>query len=419
MGSRCPRCHTANPPHAKYCSKCHELLHASASILSTGRLTPNFVLHERYRIMDLLGSGGMGAVYKAADLQSNDRIVAIKEMSKARLTPEEAEIRFKNEALILEKLRHPYLPHIYDYFLYRKHWYLSMDFIEGESLRRYLYETMNGYIPIEEVLDIGIQLCNVLDYLHTRRPPIIFRDLKPSNIMRTPNGHIYLIDFGIARHFKVGQANDTTPLGTAGYSAPELSWQQSNQLSDIFSLGATLHELLTGINPGQKPLNFIDLHAYNNSIPSTLDKLIMSMLNREPHKRPKSMAIVELELQKFSHKKSSNTSGFRFNISHRFQTSTRLYIEEGVNHGDFYDLKSESMSIGRKSECDIYLEDTYVSRSHATIVYLGNGNYALRDEDSANGTFLNGKRLKSYQLYVLKNGDRIQICETKFVFMKR
>ncbi len=179
-----------------------------------------------------------------------------------------------------------------------------MDFIEGESLRRYLYETMNGYIPIEEVLDIGIQLCNVLDYLHTRRPPIIFRDLKPSNIMRTPNGHIYLIDFGIARHFKVGQANDTTPLGTAGYSAPELSWQQSNQLSDIFSLGATLHELLTGINPGQKPLNFIDLHAYNNSIPSTLDKLIMSMLNREPHKRPKSMAIVELELQKSFHIRS-------------------------------------------------------------------------------------------------------------------
>ena len=131
------------------------------------------------------------------------------------------------------------------------------------------------------------------------------------------------------------------------------------------------------------------------------------------------MAIVEQELQKISHKKSSNTSGFRFNIGHRFHTSTRLYIEEGVNHGDFYDLKSESMSIGRKSECDIYLEDIRVSRSHATIVYLGNGNYALQDDNSANGTKLNGKFLKPYQPQKLKNGDRIQICDTKLMYMKR
>ena len=419
MGSRCPRCKTVNSPQARNCSNCNARLHASAQILSTGSLIPNSLLRGRYRIISLLGIGGMGAVYKAVDLQSDDLIVAIKEMSKARFTPREAEIRFKNEAFILEKLRHPHLPHIYDYFLDRKHWYLTMDFIEGESLHRYLYATMNGSIPIEEVLDIGIQLCNVLDYLHTRRPPIIFRDLKPSNIMRTPHGHIYLIDFGIARHLKVGQANDTTPLGTAGYSAPELSSQQSNQLSDIFSLGATLHELLTGINPGQKPLNFIDLHAYNNSIPSTLDTLIMSMLNREPHKRPKSMAIVELELQKISHQLSSKLPRFSHSVAYRVHGNTGLSIEEGVDQGNFYELKSIDMSIGRNKKSDIYLEDTYVSRSHATIVYLGNGTYALRDEDSANGTVLNGKRLKSYQLYVLKNGDRIQISETIFVFMKR
>src|SRR5206468_12835185 len=139
----------ANSPRARYCSNCNARLHDSARILSTGRLTPNYILRERYRIISLLDIGGMGAVYKAADLQFGNRLVAIKEMSKARLTPQEAENRFKHEALILAKLSHPHLPHIYDYFLYGKHWYLTMDFIEGETLHRYLYKTMNGYIPIE------------------------------------------------------------------------------------------------------------------------------------------------------------------------------------------------------------------------------------------------------------------------------
>jgi eukaryotic-like serine/threonine-protein kinase len=419
MGSRCPRCKTVNLPRARYCSKCKELLHASAQILSTGRLAPKYLLRERYRIIQLLDIGGMGAVYKAADLQSDNRIVAIKEMSKARLTPQEAENRFKHEALILAKLTHPHLPQIYDYFLHTKRWYLVMDFIEGETLHRYLYETMDGHIPIQEVLDIGIQLCNVLGYLHTRSLPIIFRDLKPSNIMRTPDGHLYLIDFGIARHFKAGQANDTLPLGTPGYSAPELSWQQSTQLSDIFSLGATLHELLTANNPGQQPFNFVTLRSYNYSIPSTLDKLIMSMLNKDPHKRPNSMAIIEQELQKISNKWSSNMLSFSYGAGYRAHLSTRLYVEEGLEQGNFYELNLEDLSIGRQKDSDIYLKDTFVSRLHATLLYLGDGNYALQDEDSANGTIVNSKWLKPFQPHKLKNGDRIQICRTKFIFMKR
>lgn len=418
MGRRCPRCHTFNSTGARFCAKCHELLHVSAHILSTGRLIPNFILHERYKIISLLGIGGMGAVYKAIDLRSGDRIVAIKEMSKAKFTPQEAEIRFKNEALILEKLHHPHLPHIYDYFLHRTHWYLTMDFIEGETLHWYLYKTMNAHISTEEVVDFGIQLCNVLNYLHTRQHPIIFRDLKPSNIMRTPKGHLFLIDFGIARHFKVGQANDTSPLGTFGYSAPELSWQQSDTLSDIYSLGVTLHELLTGINPGQKSSNFVDLYTFDYSIPSSLSKLIMSMLHRDRNKRPGSAAIIEQELHKISHQLSSKKPRFSQSKAYPIHRHTGLYIEEGFNQGKFYELKSTNISIGRGKQSYVFLEDTYVSRSHATVVYLGNKNYALRDEDSANGTVLNGKRLKPHRLYFLENGDRIQISETKFVFMQ-
>src|SRR5438876_12084422 len=115
---------------------------------------------------------------------------------------------------------HPNLPRIYDSFTEDNRWYLVMDFIDGQTLDDYLEQVNGGKLSIEEVLEIGIQLCSVLDYLHTRHPPIIFRDLKPTNIMHTVRGQLYLIDFGIARHFKPGQAKDTIALGSPGYAAP-------------------------------------------------------------------------------------------------------------------------------------------------------------------------------------------------------
>src|SRR5438128_11181862 len=127
-----------------------------------------------------------------------------------------------------------------------------MEFIEGETLEEYLNKASRGYLPLIEALDIGMQLCTVLDYLHTRFPPIIFRDLKPANIMRTANGHLYLIDFGIARHFKPGQSRDTMALGSPGYAAPEQYGRaQTTPRADIYSLGVMLQQLLTGNNPTQ------------------------------------------------------------------------------------------------------------------------------------------------------------------------
>src|SRR5206468_3453730 len=128
---------------------------------------------------------------------------------------------FRQEALLLADLMHPNLPRIHDHFSEAGNWYLVMDYIEGENLEEYLAKQPGGYVPLTEALTIGLQLCSVLDYLHNRQPPIIFRDLKPLNIMRTSNGHLYLIDFGIARHFKPGQARDTMAFGSPGYAAPE------------------------------------------------------------------------------------------------------------------------------------------------------------------------------------------------------
>src|SRR5207302_5229962 len=135
-------------------------------------------------------------------------------------------------------------------------WYLVMSFIEGEPLEQYV-ERMGSSLPVDEALQIGLHLCSVLEYLHNRQPPIIFRDLKPSNVMRTPEGQLYLIDFGIARIFKQGQSRDTVALGSPGYAAPEQYGRaQSTPRNDIYSLGATLHHLLSGRDPSESPLVF-------------------------------------------------------------------------------------------------------------------------------------------------------------------
>src|ERR1700731_3590432 len=123
---------------------------------------------------------------------------------------QEAIENFKREAHLLASLQHPNLPSIYDHFEESGRWYLVMNFIQGETLEDYLSHTQGQILPLDDALHIGQDLCNVLNYLHTHQPPIIFRDLKPGNIMRSPDGQIYLIDFGIARLFKPGQAKDTT-----------------------------------------------------------------------------------------------------------------------------------------------------------------------------------------------------------------
>src|SRR5581483_3670162 len=131
-----------------------------------------------------------------------------KEMSQSGLSPKEladAVEAFKHEAQMLASLQHPNLPRIYDHFSDRGRWYFVMDFIEGETLESYLLRQPDHRLSLLETLAIGLQLCAVLDYLHTRRPPVIFRDLKPANILSAPPNHLYLIDFGIARHFKPGQ----------------------------------------------------------------------------------------------------------------------------------------------------------------------------------------------------------------------
>ncbi|HET8844957.1 MAG TPA: serine/threonine-protein kinase, partial [Ktedonobacteraceae bacterium] len=248
----CAVCGMQNSPQSRLCSRCAAPLPVSLSppagqggtMAQPVSMVPDTMLKQRYVILERLGRGGMGAVYKAADTELGSAFRAVKEMRRLYLhpqeSPEEATEAFKREALMLADLRHQSLPRIYDHFHEQGHWYLVMDYIEGANLEDYL-KAKGGRLSIAEVLEIGLQLCNVLEYLHTRQPAIIFRDLKPSNIMRTRDGHIYLIDFGIARIFKKGQAKDTSVFVSYGYAAPEqYSGLQTTPQADIYSLGATL-----------------------------------------------------------------------------------------------------------------------------------------------------------------------------------
>src|SRR6266516_3533582 len=146
------------------------------------------LLRNRYIILSEVGAGGFGSVYKARDIQSGDRLVAIKEVRLLGLHPKamlEATTAFQREASVLSQLDHPNLPRLYEHFQNPGHWYLVMDFIAGETLEQYQSKAPNRRLLLSEVLDIGLQLCIVLDYLHSQQPPIVFRDLKPANIMRT------------------------------------------------------------------------------------------------------------------------------------------------------------------------------------------------------------------------------------------
>jgi eukaryotic-like serine/threonine-protein kinase len=261
------------------------------------------LLNRRYLLLSRLGKGGMGVVYKAADTFLGNRPIAIKEMRQSQLSLQDvarASAAFRQEAVLLASLSHQNLPRIYDHFSEQGNSYLVMEFINGDTLADILRQAGGQGLLVEEVLLIAEQLCAVLDYLHTHQPPVIFRDIKPGNVMITYSGdHLYLIDFGIARLFKPAQLRDTLVSGTPGYAPPEQFGGSTNERSDIFSFGVTLHQLLTGVDPThtQAPFYFPPVHRFNPQVPPPLEKLIAQMVEIDPEKRPPSVLVVRRELQ--------------------------------------------------------------------------------------------------------------------------
>ena len=209
-------------------------------------LAPGTLLNHRYRIVSILGQGGMGAVYRATD-ESLGIDVAVKE--NLFLTDEYAR-QFQREANILASLRHPNLPRVGDYFqMGDQGQYLIMDYIDGEDLRQRIERV--GTLGEQEVVLIGAAICDALSHLHSRNPTVLHRDIKPGNIKITPGGEVLLVDFGLAKVVQGGQATTTGARAmTPGYSPPEqYGTARTDERTDIYSLGATLYAALTGVIP--------------------------------------------------------------------------------------------------------------------------------------------------------------------------
>ncbi len=298
----CSACGAANPSAAASCFACGRSLKITVPLPQD--VSNQTLLQQRYRILAQLGKGGSSAVYKAEDTLLNDRLVAIKAISLRGLKPQEMidlTDAFNREVLLLSGLKHPNVPHIYQSFSDREGWYVVMDFIEGTTLEKHLESIRGERLQVGEVLDIGLQLCEVLDYLHTSQPPVIFRDLKPANIMLKPDGRIALIDFGIARHFKPGKAKDTMPFGSPGYAAPEQYGRaQTTPCTDIYSFGVILHQLLTGDDPSLAPFCFAPLHFEDQPALAGLETLVMQMVEMDADKRPESISVIKEELQRIA-----------------------------------------------------------------------------------------------------------------------
>ncbi|MBN1563195.1 MAG: serine/threonine-protein kinase [Anaerolineae bacterium] len=269
---------------------------------SSDTLQPGSVLQKRYRITGVIGVGGMGSVYQARDLRFPNvtRYVAVKEMLNLSTDQSMREMTLKNferESDMLASLSHPSVPEIYDYFPSKTRAYLVMEYINGRDLEAILNASGDA-LTVETIVQWAIDLCDVLGYLHRHEPEIIFRDVKPSNIMIDQHEQIRLVDFGIAKVFQEGQKG--TMIGTEGYSAPEQYRGEATPASDVYGVGATLHHILTQRDPRlEPPFTFADrpIREANPNVSPELEAIIMKALEFNPADRYANAAEMKEALQ--------------------------------------------------------------------------------------------------------------------------
>ncbi len=257
------------------------------------------VLAGRYRIERMLGSGASGIVWFVRDTREKGKVWALKELDVSSLSlqeQQEAWVMFSREADMLMQLEHPYLPKVVARFQEQGRHFLVMERVEGPTLQSVLKDARVPP-PESDVLAWGLQLCEVLQYLHTLDPPIVYRDLKPANVMVSVRGPLKLVDFGIARVLRPSQAGDTTAYGTPGYAPIEQYLGKTTPRSDLYALGATLYQLLTLQDPEQFRFDFPPLRRYLPEANPKLELLLSDLLQKEADKRPETAFEVQQRLQ--------------------------------------------------------------------------------------------------------------------------
>ena len=286
------------------------------------------IIDGKYKILNKVGQGGMSVVYLAMNEKANKQW-AIKEVRKDGVK----DFELIKQGLIVEtdmlkKLSHPSLPSIVDVIEDDNTFLIVMDYIQGNPLSKTLEEY--GAQSQENVVEWVKQLCDVLGYLHSRKPPIIYRDMKPANVMLKPDGSITLIDFGTAREYKSKNIADTTCLGTIGYAAPEQfgGMGQTDARTDIYCLGATLYHLVTGMNPCEPPYEIKPIRQINPALSNGLEKIIMKCTQRDPDARYQSCAELMYDLEHFDEMDNTYRRKMKFRLG-IFITSVILTIGFG------------------------------------------------------------------------------------------
>jgi serine/threonine-protein kinase len=439
------------------------------------------ILNSRYEIVRRIGGGGMGAVYLAKDRNLGEAPRAVKEMIESNIDDaqhEKAIADFKRESLLLTELEHPSIPTVYDYFYddASERFYLVMKFIPGSDLSARLRNAPGGRIDEPTVTEWGIQVADVLHYLHTRPQPIIYRDLKPANLMIDSNStRIMLIDFGIARWVNKKEKG-VTAVGTMGYAPPELFSGQADPRVDIYSLGATLFHLLTGSDPQDNPLLIFDFtknprpRQINPALSSEMERLLTRAVEYKPEHRFQTGAEMRDALASHLEKLRSGQVSYGAPAYEMGSETTRVamvfcgfcggriagddifcahcgsrqplagadssaalaratakLIVSGTTELDAsFLLQKDSNLVGRTDplsnifpEVDLSRFDpqTKVSRRHARIWREGEA-FMVEDLGSVNGTVINDMiRLEPRQPRALDSGDRIRMGETTLHFL--
>jgi serine/threonine-protein kinase len=272
----CPKCYKPNLRRAKFCQHC-----AHDMVLNNDG--------PRYYITRVIKAGGQGSVFET--IGDDGKVYAVKEMIDNFTNPKdriEAVDRFEAEAKMLRRLGHPRIPKVYADFKDEGRQYLAMEFVRGEDLEEVIRKHPGG-LPEQQVLEWADEICDVLGYLHNHKPePIIFRDMKPSNVMIEPDGKVKLIDFGIAKVFE--RAERGTQIGTPGYAPPEQYQGLATVESDIYALAATLHHMLTGRDPrDEPPFSFPPVYGLKPTISKRTSEALQKALQMSPDDRFQSI----------------------------------------------------------------------------------------------------------------------------------
>lgn len=282
----CPICHKPNPwrERARFCQHCGHSI-----ILNDDQPSDD----RRYYITRIIKQGGQGAVY--AGIDKHGQQYAIKEMLDRFLDPQEraeAVARFNAEADLLQRMAHPRIPRVYSHFTDEGRHYLTMDYIQGSDLDHIVAQ--RGVLPEAQVLEWVDQICDVLSYLHGRK--LIYRDMKPSNVMIEPDGGVKLVDFGITKLFNPSERG--TQIGTPGYAPPEQYQGLATPASDVYALGATLHYLLTGRDPTEyPPFSFPPARDIKPSVSRRTSEAIEKALRMQPEERWATIAEFRAQLR--------------------------------------------------------------------------------------------------------------------------